>query len=141
MNNLAIVSDFDLERLDKIIGTFNERDVAIKNRLMVKLDQADILDSNEIPPDIVTVNSTVLFRMSNANLPLRMTLTLPSRQPPPEDSISILTPTGIALLGLREGDDTTFTLINGDSVTLWVDEILQQPEREIRKSGRKYPVS
>lgn len=129
MTVLPIVSGFDLERLDAIIGTLGERDIPIKNRLIEKLDQAEIRDSQDIPHSIVTLNSTVQFRLSNSKDTLRKTLTLPSRNPQPENSISILTPTGIALLGLAEGDDTTFTLISGDSVTLWVDKVIYQPER------------
>lgn len=129
MTELPIVSGFDLERLDTIIGTLGERDKPIKDRLIQKLDQAEILDSKDIPHTIVTLNSTVQFRLSNTKQPLRMTLTLPSRKPQPEDSISILTPTGIAMLGLAEGSDTTFTLANGDSAALWVDKVIYQPER------------
>lgn len=138
MTSLPIVSDFDLDRLDTIIGTLGEKDSSIKKRLIQKLDQADILESKDIPPTIVTLNSTVIFRLSNTREPLRMTLTLPSRKPQPDDSISILTPTGIALIGLREGSDTTFNLMNGDTVTLWVDEIVYQPERGMIKTNSKH---
>lgn len=129
MAELPIVSGFDLERLDTIIGTLAERDKPIKDRLIQKLDRAEILDSKDIPQNIVTLNSTVQFRLSNAKQTLKMTLTLPSRKPQPEDSISILTPTGIAMLGLAEGSDVTFTLANGDTATLWIDKVIYQPER------------
>lgn len=140
MNSFIVVSDFDLERLDAILGALGERDKPIKDRLIQKLDQADILDSKDIPPTVVTLNSTVKFRLSNTKEPLRMTLTLPSRIPQPDDALSILTPTGIALLGQSEGSSAGFTLINGESATLWIDEIVYQPERGLIKTNSKqYP--
>ncbi|MEX1216098.1 GreA/GreB family elongation factor [Saccharospirillum sp.] len=136
----AIVSEFDVERLDYILGTLGERDKLVKDRLILKLDQADIHESKDVPPTVVTLNSTVLFRLSNAKEPLKMTLTLPSRKPQPEDSISILTPTGIALLGLSEGSETTYTLMNRVTATLWVDKIVYQPERGLIRIDSKQRV-
>lgn len=140
MASQTVISEFDLERLDTVIGTLGEREKPIKDRLITKLDQADIVDSKDIPPSAVTLNSTVMFRLSNAKEPLRMTLTLPSRNPQPNDSISILTPTGIALLGMSEGHHTVFTLMSGATVTLSIEKVVYQPERGMIKVNSKQGV-
>ena len=83
----------------------------------------------EVPPSVVTMNSTVRFAMLPAGTERRLKLVYPGKSDASEDSISILAPVGSALLGLSEGDDIRWPNPNGGTLHLVVQEVEDQPER------------
>ncbi len=120
------LSSLDLERiealLDKTTTPFPGRD-----QLEAELDRADVLDPQNMPPNVVTMNSTVRFTILESSKTSTLTLVYPKEMDSSGDKVSVFAPVGIALLGLAEGDEFQMPGPSGQ-VTVRVDSIAFQPE-------------
>lgn len=82
----------------------------------------------EIPPNVVTMNSTVKFLIVETGKEFCLTLVYPRDMDGSADKISILAPVGSALLGLAVGDELAWPGPGGKAMTVQVKEIVYQPE-------------
>ena len=87
-----------------------------------------IVPSAEIPADVVTMNSRVVFRELETGEETEATLVYPSQADVNQRRISILAPVGAALLGLSAGDEIQWPLPSGKKRTYKIISILYQPE-------------
>ena len=71
-----------------------------------------MLADQQMPVDVVRMGSTVTYRPDNGD-DREVTLVLPAEADISEGRISVLTPVGTALIGLRTGQSTTWTARNG----------------------------
>ena len=121
-----IISAQDAERLEQLLATIPGHSPG-RNALEEELDRADVVESRDVPPTVVTMNSTVRFRVTSSNEEFCMTLVYP-RDKMAEDCVSILAPVGSALLGLSEGDEIEWPAPGG-SLQVRIEEVTYQPER------------
>ena len=102
------------------------------NDLIDSLDQeinrARIVEPGEIPPDVVTMNSRVVFRDDGSQSTQTVTLVYPGQENSVEGRISILTPVGAALLGVSEGQNISYATPDGRQKSLTLLKVLYQPE-------------
>jgi regulator of nucleoside diphosphate kinase len=78
-----------------------------------ELFRAAIVDSSELPADVVAMNSTVWFRDLNSDEIEKYTLVYPAEADVVRDRISVLAPIGTALLGYRTGDVVQWPVPSG----------------------------
>ena len=78
-----------------------------------ELFRAAIVDSSELPADVVAMNSTVWFRDVNSDEIEEYTLVYPAEADVVRDRISVLAPIGTALLGYRTGDVVQWRVPSG----------------------------
>ncbi len=120
------LSSLDMDRiealLDKSTAPFPGRD-----QLQAELDRADVLDPKDMPPNVVTMNSTVQFTLLESGKTNTLTLVYPREMDGASDKVSVFAPVGIALLGLAVGDEFQMPSPTGQ-VTVRVDAITFQPE-------------
>ena len=130
--NIA-VSRTDLQRLQslleshfvEVIGTGR----AHLKELKRKLELATVVDSSEMLPDIVTMNSTFNLFDLDRNESETFTLVYPEEANIAEGKLSILAPIGTAILGYRVGDIVRWKVPTGTS--RWrIEELVFQPERD-----------
>ena len=88
-----------------------------------------MVEPEQIPPDVVTMNSTVRFKIAETGEDFRLTLVYPKDAQGEPDRISILAPVGSALLGLAVGDELQWPKPGGEISTVRVMEVSYQPER------------
>ena len=124
-----IVSELDLHRLEHILDGLTPVEVERTSYLEAELDRADIVEPTAIPPNVVTMNSTVKFSVSSSDQTFGLTLVYPKDMTTDGKTISILAPAGSAMLGLVEGDEIDWPGRDGQTIRVHVDEILYQPER------------
>jgi len=124
-----IVSSRDLERIEALLAATPERTLPGKGALIEELDRADIRAPHEMPPDVVTMNSTVRFAMAVPPKEFCLTLVYPE-DADGTDRLSVLTPVGSALLGLAAGDAIEWPRPRGGMLRVDVLEVVAQPERE-----------
>ena len=100
MNTLPdiYVTDRDFSRLQALVGQ-SEHPLAIS--LEEELTRAKRLQQSSIPPDIVTMNSQLIYRDLDSGKELAVSLVYPHEEDISQSKISILSPVGIALLGLK----------------------------------------
>lgn len=128
------VSSLDAYRLYKLLDSLPADCFAGRNELIAELSRARLLAPAEIPPTVVTMNSTVRFVVAPARKPIELTLVYPEDVDPDRNTISILTPVGSALLGLSPGDSIEWPQPGGETLKIKVQDITYQPER----AGARY---
>lgn len=121
------LSSLDMDRiealLEKLPSNFPGRAA-----LEAELDRADVLDPQDMPANVVTMNSTVRFRLQESSTTQTLTLVYPKEADGTADKVSVFAPVGTALLGLRVGDTLELPNPTGKTVTVQVDAITYQPE-------------
>jgi regulator of nucleoside diphosphate kinase len=78
-----------------------------------ELDRAVVVDAADLPPTVVTLESTVAFEDLGTGECEEYTLTFPDRARVEERRLSILAPIGTALIGYREGDVVNWSTPGG----------------------------
>lgn len=125
----VIISSTDAERLEQMLDALSERDFPGKRDLENELDRAEIVDARDVPPQVVTMNSTVVFETHPGGKEFRMTLVYPQDAAKIDGNISILAPVGSALLGLSVGDEIEWPRPGGGKTRVRIKDVLYQPER------------
>jgi len=82
-------------------------------RLEEEIDSATIIRKDEMPPDIVIMDSTVSFVEEDTGESFFYTLTWPHSADIEQNKISILAPVGMALLGYAVGDTVEWNVPSG----------------------------
>lgn len=103
----------DAETLEQLIlGAGSGRDALGAELLDEELARATIVEDEALPPQTVALDSRVRFSDGSAEV-REVTLVLPSEAAPDEGRISVLSPIGSALIGLRAGDNIDWPLPGG----------------------------
>lgn len=105
-----IVSNADYQRLTPLIRA-SESELA--EALDEELSRADIVDTKNLPNDAVAMSSTVTYRDLETKAETTVTLVFPGEADIAEKKISVLSPVGVALLGLRIGGRIQWPMPNG----------------------------
>ncbi|MCW9027530.1 MAG: GreA/GreB family elongation factor, partial [Kangiella sp.] len=69
-------------------------------------------------------------KVASSHEEFEYTLVYPKDADGSKHKISILAPVGSALIGLKEGNDIEWPKPGGGSLTVHIDKIVYQPERE-----------
>ncbi len=123
------LSSLDLDRIEALLAAIPASALAGKAELQAELDRADVLAPEQVPPTVVTMNSTVKFSIAETGKEFCLTLVYPRDMDGSADRISIFAPVGSALLGLSVGDELAWPGPGGKAMTVRVTEVLYQPER------------
>ena len=123
-----VISSLDAERLDALLASIPRDTFPGRAELEAELARAEIVEPRDIPTTVVTMNSTVRFRVESSTEEFTLTLVYPRDMDSSSDKISILAPVGSALLGLRVGDVIDWPMPGGRSARLHVLAIRYQPE-------------
>jgi len=92
-----------------------------------ELVRARMVASDEVPGDVVTMNSRVRYADECTGRVREIVLCYPDAGT--EDGrVSVLSPVGVALLGLATGDAIEWVMPDGRSHRLRVLEVIYQPE-------------
>jgi len=124
-----IVSSLDMERLEALIDSLPAAQADNCANLLEELSRADMVEPQEIPPDVVTMNSRVRFVLDGQAEEFDMQLAYPKDVNGAADKLSVLTPVGNALLGLKVGDSIEWKRPDGGAFHVRVLDIVYQPER------------
>jgi regulator of nucleoside diphosphate kinase len=123
------ITRFDKTRLMRLLHSL---DPAAGNRVEIEdlereLERGAEVESTEVAPDVVTMNSTVRVTDLDASATQFYTIVFPGDADFEKGRISILSHLGTALLGCRAGDVITLELPRGTR-RLRIEELIYQPE-------------
>jgi regulator of nucleoside diphosphate kinase len=96
-----------------------------------ELDRAIVVSTEAVPPDVVTMNSRVLYTDETAGARRLVSLAYPEDASAAEGRISVLATVGSALLGLSAGQAIDWDFPDGTRHRLRVEYVLHQPERSL----------
>ena len=126
MNEVAIlITEKDLLRIQHILSFQKSSDF---ENLEIELERAKVISDDDVPADLVTMNSKVKFLNVQDNKEMVVTIVYPSDANFAEGKISVLASMGSALIGLRVGQEINWMFPNGKTKTLKILEVLYQPE-------------
>jgi regulator of nucleoside diphosphate kinase len=129
-NKTIFITEFDIERLEELMDGAKRtylRDVDDFNKLEEELEKFKIVDSREIPHDVVTLNSRVRLRDLDTDREMVVTLVFPRSANLAEGRLSVASPIGTAILGYAAGDVIEWQVRTGTK-RIRIEEILYQPE-------------
>lgn len=124
------ITEFDLERLQELIEEMQDqpsRDSRYLDELSEELVRAEVVAPEEIPPQVITMNSRVRLQDLDSKAEVEYTLVFPADAKLEQGKISVLAPIGMAMIGYRAGDTITWRVPAGIK-RLKVKKILYQPE-------------
>ncbi|MGF1587024.1 MAG: nucleoside diphosphate kinase regulator [Bacteroidales bacterium] len=118
---LRIQKSIDNAKLVKSINA-NEAE-----SLLHELNSATIVEPEEIPSNVVTMNSIVKISFLNSNQQTQFQIVYPQQANLKEKKISIFSPIATALIGCQVGDEVEWIVPAGPT-KIRIDEIIYQPE-------------
>ena len=124
-----VLSSLDADRLSKLLDSLPDQAFPGRDDLEAELARAEIVPPAEVPPNVVTMNSTVKFRIESSSKEFFLTLVYPKDVDPQGGTISVLAPVGSALLGLAKGDGIEWPNPGGGVLRVRIEDVLYQPER------------
>ena len=98
----------------------------IADPLEAELDRATIVANGDIPADAVSMNSKVIFKDMDTDKEATAILVYPQDVNIDENKISILSPIGSALIGLRVGQLIQWPMPNGKSKRILVMSVSKE---------------
>lgn len=97
------------------------------NKLLNELSSAKVVESNEIPSDVVTMNSIIKISFLNTEKVVQFQLVYPENANIKENKISIFSPIATALIGYKLNDEVEWLVPSG-LTKIKIVEIIYQPE-------------
>lgn len=120
------LTDLDVTRLERIASRAGS--AQLEDMLDSLLARATIVAPEEIPTDVVTMNTRVVCSLPGEQAPRNWTLVYPDAADFDAGRLSVLSPVGQALLGARAGQTVSYRLPDGREQQASVVEIAFQPE-------------
>jgi regulator of nucleoside diphosphate kinase len=115
------------ERLETLAAGAMRGARELGDRLMREVARATVVPSHEMPPDVVNIGSQVTFRDEATGSERSVTVVLPPDADIARQRISVLTPIGAALIGLKAGASIGWETRDGEARRLTVVEV-RHPE-------------
>lgn len=92
------------------------------------LDSSQIVPAAAVTPDVVTMNSRVTVEELADERSYTVTVVYPTEADPDRSRVSVLSPVGLALLGMRVGEEVTVDVPGRARRALCIRDIEFQPE-------------
>lgn len=106
-----------------LAGTEHTPDIS--DGLLYELERAEVVPDLSVPRDVVRMGSRVVFRTGDEVR--EVSLVYPADADIAEGRISVLTPVGTALIGLRAGQSITWRTRDGRKQVLTIVRVSQPP--------------
>lgn len=126
-----VVSEADYDRLFLLAEQARQRSPEVSGGLLAELDRARIVADAAMPADVVRMGSTVRFVLDGGEVQ-EVELVFPGEADIAQGRISILTPVGMALIGLAKGQRIAWADPHGRGHELVVRAVRQPAVRTPR---------
>lgn len=124
------ITNFDLMRLEDVLAVayeFDYRNRKDLEKLDNELANAKLVDSQNVPPDVITMNSRVELVHLDTGETREYTLVFPREADIDKGKLSIISPIGTAIIGYSEGDEIQWSVPAGIR-RIKINKVLYQPE-------------
>jgi regulator of nucleoside diphosphate kinase len=130
MSRTIFITQGDLVELRAMIDrAANNGEALYLANLQAELKRAKIVPAEDVPRDVVTMNSKVLLYDLDTHERELFTLVYPWDADADNYRISVLAPVGTAMIGCRVGDVIKWPVPAGVG-RFRIEELIYQPERE-----------
>ncbi|RKF14768.1 nucleoside diphosphate kinase regulator [Roseovarius spongiae] len=98
-----VINEDDLDHIEALAEGAMQRNPALADRLLVELGRARIVKADKMPGNVVSIGNRVTYRDERTGQEKTVTLVYPEKADISRQRVSVMTPIGVALLGLAEG--------------------------------------
>ncbi len=128
MNADIIITKMDKDRIAKILEKMSDNNQPLDKtarKLVDELSRAIVVESHEIPADVITMNTKALLQLDKDDY--EVSLVYPEEADLNGMKLSVFSPIGTAIIGYREGNTVEWEVPDGTSKIL-IKKIIYQPE-------------
>jgi regulator of nucleoside diphosphate kinase len=114
LENQLIISHEDYETLSNYIrpvAVFDRRNATL---LLKEIEKATIVKKDEVPHNVVRLNSKVLIKEESKNKVMELVLVVPEKADIYQNMISVFAPIGVALIGFKQGEKVNCSTPSGN---------------------------
>ncbi|MEO8159598.1 MAG: nucleoside diphosphate kinase regulator [Betaproteobacteria bacterium] len=125
------ITDLDAVRLRNVARQLHSQHGEARHHaeeLMDLVDSAAVVPADSIAPDVVTMNSTVVYDDAGDGPVETLMLVYPEHADAARGRVSVLSPLGRTLIGLRAGMSVDFETPGHGTRSVRVRKVLYQPE-------------
>ncbi|MEH6718439.1 MAG: nucleoside diphosphate kinase regulator [Aurantimonas endophytica] len=126
----------DHERLSRLANALSSVNSNVADQLFTELDRARVIDDSRIAADTVRMESTLRYTTDGGE-DRTVTLVFPGEADIAKGRVSLLTPIGIALIGLSAGQSMDWTTRDGRIHRLTVESVEVPAQGAHDQSNRK----
>ena len=119
-----VLSTEDHRRLTELAYAGINIASTVADDLLYELDRASVVPPEQLPADVVRMGSTVRYRTSDGDQ-REVTLVFPADADIERNRVSVMTPIGAALIGLRKGQSITWITRDGRKQMLTALRVIQ----------------
>jgi len=118
----VMLSEADRDRLYAIAisALTNSRMASAASNVLREISRAKIVPDDQLPENVVAVNSHVDVRDNVAGTTRRIVLVMPDETSIQPNAVSVLSPLGAALIGLSEGHSVDWCSASGEPGSITV---------------------
>ncbi|WP_130803014.1 nucleoside diphosphate kinase regulator [Acinetobacter ihumii] len=124
-----IISSQDLHRLETMLEHQPTTTVTMQH-LENELARAEVVDPDQVPANVVSMNSRVSMTIAPSTESIEIVLVYPHDFTGDKTQVNILAPVGAAILGLAEGQSIEWPQPDGQFMQIKIEKVIYQPERE-----------
>jgi len=121
-----MMTETDADKITDLALAARDRAGQVSSLLLEEIDRADIVVPDALPSDVISMSSTVEFIDEGTGVGRTIQLVYPHEADIEQGRISILTPVGAGLIGLREGQSIAWPDRDGHVRALRVVKVLRQ---------------
>ncbi|MBN9074093.1 MAG: nucleoside diphosphate kinase regulator [Rhizobiales bacterium] len=116
------IGETEHEKLTRLAEAAGERIAQVADELLAELDRSHVVKDGKLPADVVRMGSTFRY-VTDAGDDRTVTLVYPGEADIAAGKISILTPSGVALIGLSPGQSIDWEARDGRRHRLTVQSV------------------
>jgi regulator of nucleoside diphosphate kinase len=124
-NSIILMSKVDYQRINSFIEKMKPIE---SDQLELELDRAQLVEASEMPSDVITMNSEIVYLDLDLEQEQKVKLVYTLKSDLEIHQVSILSPLGTALIGLKKGEEYSFLTRNGKKKSIRILDITFQPE-------------
>jgi regulator of nucleoside diphosphate kinase len=122
------LTDKDYQRLHQVVQVQRRSSgPVVVEALSRELKRAQVVPSQQIPADVITMNSLVRLKDLKNDLTMDLAIVYPKEANMNTKKVSVLAPVGTAVLGCKVGDKVKCAMGKG-TATYMIEKVLYQPE-------------
>lgn len=116
----AVLNVDIISRLETLVDASSANLPDVAQPLLTKIAQAKLVPSHRLPGDVATIGRALRYQDAASGREQQLTLAWPEEADISSGLVSVMTPVGVALLGLPAGADAKWTTRSGTERVLTV---------------------
>ena len=119
------ISEADYDRIADLALRLEHSSPGLSRLILEEIDRAEIHGTESLPNDVVAIGSEVEFLDTTTGKQRRVQLVWPSQADIEEGRISVMTPVGAGLIGMRVGQEISWPRPDGRARVLKILKVKQ----------------